>query len=106
MATYQSKAGREMAIATAATVMASICGALLAEAFGGGSPPGRLIGAVVGAVVTSLFTVAGPYLHLRAAAGIMVTVVALVITYSGAILTDTVTKSPTTIFPRLATQSG
>ncbi|WP_433295573.1 CARDB domain-containing protein [Actinoplanes sp. CA-030573] len=94
----QPTAGRDLTIATFIGVVASICGALLAEAFGHGTPTTRLVGAAVAAAVAALFSVTGPYLHLRAAAGVLVTVLALAITYSGAKVAEAVAKPSTEIF--------
>jgi hypothetical protein len=81
-------------------VLAGICGTLLGSAFDD-SATTRLIGMVLGTVVASLFTVAGPFRHLRVAAAVGITALSLVLTYSGAKAVEPLGGPGTEIFPAL-----
>jgi len=94
---------REAAAATGISIVGAICGTLITAAFEG-APSQKLTGAVIGAIVATLFTVTGPYLHIRAAAGVAVTGVALVLTYGGVAVADTITGNTT--YPKIPTASS
>jgi hypothetical protein len=80
-------------------VAGSVCGALIANALSNtASPTVRLTGAVLGAGVPPLITIAGPWRRLRVSVGIMVAIGALVITYFGATLFD-YARGKTETFP-------
>jgi type II secretory pathway pseudopilin PulG len=76
-------ATRRTSIDVLLAVVGSVCGTLLAGALQD-SLALNLVGAVVGAAVPPLVSATGRTRHLRAAMAILVTVIALGITYSGA----------------------
>ncbi|SNY73408.1 hypothetical protein [Paractinoplanes atraurantiacus] len=79
-------------------ILAGVCGALLAAAFDG-SAETRLLGAVIGTVVAALFTVAGPWLNVRAGAAVAITVIALLLTYGGGRAVSVAAGPGVDIFP-------
>jgi hypothetical protein len=78
-------------------IIGSVCGALITGALNT-SPTVRLIGAALGAAITTLIGYAGPYGRLRVGVGIGVTGLALVLTYGGVTLFDYAADRPAT-FP-------
>jgi hypothetical protein len=78
-------------------MVGSVCGTLITGALDT-SPGVRLIGAVLGAAVPTLISYAGPHSHVRAGVGVLVTAVALFVTYGGFTLFDFATDRPET-FP-------
>ena len=87
-------------VATVISIVGAVCGTLPSLAFEGTSDALRLVGAVLGAAVGALFSVQGRYLHLRASAGVLVTGVALLVTYGGGRVATELTGKD--IYPKLA----
>ncbi len=79
-------------------VIGSVSGTLVTSAFGS-SPNLTLIGATVGAAVPPLVAVAGPGPHLRLGVGVLVAVLALIVTYGGFTVRDKVQGTPGATFP-------
>ncbi|KHD75176.1 hypothetical protein MB27_24075 [Actinoplanes utahensis] len=95
--TTEPTTARDAALATGISVVGAVCGTVL-TAMLDGSPSQKLTGAIVGAVVATLFSVTGPYLHVRAVIGVAVTGAALLLTYGGAAVADGFTGNVT--YPR------
>jgi hypothetical protein len=85
------KAVRPTAIPMVLAVVASVCGTLVTGAFEA-SPNMRLFGAALGAALPPLIAVAGPFVGLRAATGVLVAAGSLIVTYSGFTAVDYATN--------------
>jgi hypothetical protein len=92
------KAARPTAIPMVLAVLASVCGTLVTGAFEA-SPSMRLFGAALGAAIPPLIAVAGPFVALRAATGVMVAAGSLLVTYSGFTVADYATNQEQSTFP-------
>jgi hypothetical protein len=73
---------QQAAIPLLLAVIGSVAGALVSSAFSS-SQNLALLGAALGAAIPPLVSVAGPFTHLRAWTGVLIAVIALVVTYGG-----------------------
>lgn len=90
--------GAKATIQVVWAVVGSICGTLITGALTT-SPTLKLVGATLGAAIPPLISQAGRFQHLRAGAGIAVTIGALFLTYGGFTLFDAATGRPATFPP-------
>lgn len=68
-------------------VIGSVAGTLVTSALSS-SPELALLGAALGAAIPPLVAVAGPFTHLRLWGGVLIAVIALVVTYGGFTVRD------------------
>jgi hypothetical protein len=92
------KTVQKTAVPMVLAVLASVCGTLVTGAFEA-SPNMRLFGAALGAAIPPLIAVAGPFVALRAATGVLVAAGSLFVTYSGFTVVDYATNQEQSTFP-------
>jgi hypothetical protein len=73
---------QQAAIPLLLAVIGAVAGTLVSSAFSS-SQNLALLGAALGAAIPPLVSVAGPFTHLRAWTGVLIAVIALVVTYGG-----------------------
>jgi len=79
------------------SVLGAVAGTLASGALK--EPSLRLVAAAVGAAIPPFVSVVGPFTRLRAATGVVVAALALLLTYTGTTLSDAVQGRGTTTFP-------
>jgi hypothetical protein len=79
-------------------VVSSVAGALVARSLET-SQSLALFGAAVGAAIPPLLAVVGPFTHLRLAVGVLITVIALVVTYASFTVSEKALGKGGTTFP-------
>jgi hypothetical protein len=91
---------QEAAIPLLLAVIGSVAGTLVSSAFSS-SQNLALLGAALGAAIPPLVSVAGPFTHLRVWTGVLIAIIALVVTYGGFTLPEKATgvKDNRTTFP-------
>jgi hypothetical protein len=89
---------RQTAVPIVLAVLASVSGTLVTSAFEA-SPSMRLFGAALGAAIPPLIAVAGPFVAIRAATGVLVAAGSLFVTYGGFTAVDYATNQEESTFP-------